>query len=783
MGTGVPIPDGFTVGAGDPGPALDQQSLSTPKGAIMGGIPLEEPVKPGISIPEGFTPGTVFGRPRAFNDWLTDKASDLYDWYHGQRQFDLPELTSVINQQALTKGAPGAKWPDGTEDTGWNDPHRRVARAIMFAPGDPEAHVSAIRANFPNARFSKDEFRNLIVNIDGQRYYTNPSGLSQTDLQSAVAQGVVFGPVVKGAGIAGKALMGVVGRLGLTGAGFGVTDAGSQILSHEAGSTAPLRLGDVGSATALGVGLEGSLGVIGKGVGILTSMLRQPKYFDAMTGSWTPVGRSAMTSIGIDPDSVSPALAMRFASLARGTRSSEGAARQAVATDLPTSVPLTTGQATQDIDAVRLESAARAGSLSRQAQDVAQGQLARQSAALHGNIGDIQDVIAGGDKTVEKRGQGAQLAQQELIGQSDALGRHIDEAYGAARDASREGYAIPAYPPESVTTLKAHMAPILRDYDEQDFPAAYKAVADLDALTKGGKVPATVEELETWRRQRVNAAQANPSQAGAIKKIISVYDAELESALKDDLMSGDPSVISKWQHARALRREYGRLFGENDVVKELTSIKNDGSAGLVVDPPDAVNYIFGRGTIGATNGLRSNLLKLKSVLGEGSDGWKAIREEGWLRLAGHQDPMKPFNAALYNKNLSRALIDNPEAMNTLYTPQEQGLFKRFGKVADWATRAPSVGTTVNPSGTAAMVAKLANGFGPIGNIAKGWVMKLARPEGVGTAQGAKAIRSLTGELPAREAPGIPTSAPFAGAASQPPPASDILEYTPGFPGR
>src|SRR3546814_8121064 len=78
----------------------------------------------------------------------------------------------------------------------------------------------------------------------------------------------------------------------------------------------------------------------------------------------------------------------------------------------------------------------------------------------------------------------------------------------------------------------------------------------------------------------------------------------------------------------------------------------DGSRRLVVGADEAVNYIFGRGRIGATNGLGRDLRKLREVLGPDSKEWKMVREEAFLRLFKGMPESGPFPAEKFGRNRS-----------------------------------------------------------------------------------------------------------------------------------
>src|SRR3546814_13939592 len=92
----------------------------------------------------------------------------------------------------------------------------------------------------------------------------------------------------------------------------------------------------------------------------------------------------------------------------------------------------------------------------------------------------------------------------------------------------------------------------------------------------------------------------------------------MDSQFKNALLSGDEEALNLWRAARTKRAQFGRTFEQDDAVNTLTATMKDGSRRLVVGADEAVNYIFGRGRIGATNGLGRDLRKLREVLGPDS---------------------------------------------------------------------------------------------------------------------------------------------------------------------
>ncbi len=147
---------------------------------------------------------------------------------------------------------------------------------------------------------------------------------------------------------------------------------------------------------------------------------------------------------------------------------------------------------------------------------------------------------------------------------------------------------------------------------------------------------------------------------------------------------------------------------------------------------DIVNSVMGSdGSGGDVDVIRA----LKQRLSP--EGWNSLRQGVWQKLTTRGEDMTPFEAQALHTRLSRFLNDKgKEASVALFTPQERTLMGQLAGV--YKQMIPVKGTT-NPSGTAPMLAKIANGTKhqllPLLGFSHGGMM--------GAAVGAAADRGLT----------------------------------------
>jgi hypothetical protein len=89
------------------------------------------------------------------------------------------------------------------------------------------------------------------------------------------------------------------------------------------------------------------------------------------------------------------------------------------------------------------------------------------------------------------------------------------------------------------------------------------------------------------------------------------------------------------------------------------------------------------------------------------EGWNGLRQGVWQKLTTRGEDMAPLEAQALHTRLSRFLNDKGrEASHLLFTKEERALMKQMASV--YRQMIPVPGTT-NPSGTAPMLAKIANG--------------------------------------------------------------------------
>jgi len=475
------------------------------------------------------------------------------------------------------------------------------------------------------------------------------------------------------------------------------------------------RLQSAGTGAVLGAGFGATVeGVVSPVVG---NMMRyfgtKPTMFDPNTGNLTPQGQKFVIDYakraGLDPNQLSDDLQREMAKQA-GTAAQgralnpQQAVAMAEANSLPVKGPMTQGQLTQDPSLHLFESEAAKGRYGPTAQRAIQTTYDETQAALQANADAIRGQIAGiSGRAATEPGMRGQAVQEALTVLRGDATREVDALYQAARqggDAAIDGNAYR----QGVQNI---INDVVGDFDPASVPKVFNILSTLgkSAETEGA-ASALVSNVFRARRQFTSLQGemgVEGAAAGAAKKALDKY---LVDTMDQAAMSGDTATITRWREAIKAFREYATKFQGDDLIQTLTERGNFG-AQLKVDPVDAVNVIFGRDDIGfvTRGGMTRDLRKLKEVLGDTSDAWKAIKEEAFLRfLRKSEGAMRPteqaFSGAGFAKAWAEANTKSPHVLREMFTPEEINLISQFSRYAQRVTISPIGGVNTSNSGGA-----------------------------------------------------------------------------------
>lgn len=572
---------------------------------------------------------------------------------------------------------------------------------------DPERVAGVIEEQLPDAKISRDKFNNPIVDWRGKRYYVNRPGFDRTDLFQAVAGFMQFLPAARMAGAAKS----VMGRAGLGGVGEGATAITQDIAGKQLDPDMKI---DWRKAVAAATGAAISEPASTMAARAWSAMPWSRGIVDA-AGNLTEEGAAAARAAGMNPDDFTPQMARRFENIYRSlpevykqqvrraddrltdaTRAAvtEGAAQaEADVVD----IPLTLGQRTQNLRQLNFEDKARQGTMGESAQKVMRehDELAKRKTgeAIEGMQERLSDPLSRSALPDEQAA--GQLIREQVQAEASTLDEAIDAAYQAVRDAG---------PPvrirtEGVLGLATATRQALKDriLARRLTPLTMDAIKDLVKLHKLAGRPRkpgpritklTLTEVEKYRRM-LNSSIAKAKEAlkpgdksqdaAALGIMKEQLDNWIDDLFDQGLMDGDPNTLTLLKDARALRREYGKKFQEDNVGNVVAR-----TIGKMIHwdatNQDIVDWIIGVGQYGGKNTSVPMVRKLKEIFANNPDGWNAVREAAFMRMI--YGPKQLQREALAPQRMANNLREylkgrQRELTQELFSPEEIGQLAQF----------------------------------------------------------------------------------------------------------
>ncbi|TVR08170.1 MAG: hypothetical protein EA385_10650 [Salinarimonadaceae bacterium] len=427
-------------------------------------------------------------------------------------------------------------------------------------------------------------------------------------------------------------------------------------------------------------------------------------------------------------------------------------------------VQLTAGQRTGNPSLLSREDAMLGGGVGPRAQEVAQAARARQTDQIFSAQDMIGDTAGRGRVQLERPSEAGGVVSDALrdVANTARQGfkRQYDDAFsgeGVMRPEFFQGRGAAAAD-DFGAPLSQRIAKALVDRDEPVIidevvtpiaARALKALDDVSSLKLGaiGQPEAgdvvtgvTLRGVDQARRKLVSfykASRANPADARAVQSVISTFDDQVERAVAGGLFSGDERFLDMLRGARKSYTNYQRTFkpqGQGDDVGRAVQaiVERDAT------PEQVANYLYGASKVGST-GLSVRLSgRLKSVLGEESAEWAAIRQGAWQKITGVAEGRTPMGPQKMSERIFEFTNGEGRSLATrLFSGEELEQMRRFGRVLKATTA--KAGTT-NPSNSGNRMAALSReAFATIASM-----LGASASGPAGAAGGYMAGRTLTG---------------------------------------
>lgn len=504
--------------------------------------------------------------------------------------------------------------------------------------------------------------------------------------------------------------------------GFGSGEDGFQNRALEAAKSMP-----VGAAG--GVVGEVLAPFVSKGVNAVTSRVG--------AGAIDPTAARAQLaqSLGVDPATIPDEVAADFAKRAAQAVDPANAAREAAAGEF--GIPLTRGQATQDMASLGFEEAARNQARGQLAGNTVRNFDERQQAAIaNARTGIAEQVDQGRPVTTTSQNEMSQDILDGLKQRERHAWQDVDFAYEAARDAGTAlrtdavqgaGTAVRRGLEESSFVLNETSTPYaMRALQEVDNMVNLKgALANRTAtgpVEPGAEVAgvslAGVEKV----RSKLLALERNApfTEKGAVVGVRKSFDKWLDDAADTGLLEGTPEGIELFKAARKARRDYASKFESNPR-------QADDDAGRLIEkmiekdatPVELANGLFGSAKAGERGVSVRTAARLKEIFEPDSPEWGSVKQAAWFKVTGvNADGAATLGPEAVSKRILEFAAGKGEPFaQVLYSPAEIAQMRRFA-VALQQTVTPR--NVRNPSGSGYEAARaLGDGIKSVASLVGG----------------------------------------------------------------
>ena len=528
--------------------------------------------------------------------------------------------------------------------------------------------------------FWQDNYGNTVVNIDGEDFYLNKPGFSMVDLERLSGQLLTFS---MGSKLWSKG--NIIKRTLLAGLTTGTVATARDVSQWALGGPPPEmdRVMLIGALGALGVPVVTVGGLAAK------TVWNKARPWFMQGGNLSEEAVKALQKAGLDPSTMEPKLRRWFLENEK-KYGAEFAATTAAQKSLPEElvVPLTAGEASSSIPTQQVETLLETGGLSANPANIAQRARLAQSGKLYETPDHLLSLT--GTRTSPLPGQALEKTQADLrwFRNRDA---QTYQNYYAGGDAT-----LAHIPPADASTLRDLVSNISPAGSFEATPLYGKAMVMLDnqlakvGTYKGAPAGATVGDLFQWRREVSAMAYAakrsgDETSSAAGRAMIGKFEQYIDDLLDRGAALGDPMNIVFYSKAIAARNRFGNTWKatRRDDPNYLPGrIVNDTDE-LIVTPEEASNILMNSFEANwmTKAGLNKGLIEIKRRLGEGSQGWLAVKDEVMLRMIARatksEGVKEVFKPRLMIRDWSKLKRNYPGLATTLFNVEEQSLLNRF----------------------------------------------------------------------------------------------------------
>ena len=223
-----------------------------------------------------------------------------------------------------------------------------------------------------------------------------------------------------------------------------------------------------------------------------------------------------------------------------------------------------------------------------------------------------------------KRGTSLPGVVQTVQHARDVAKRYVRMQYHKARSENAAVFAGEAGTAELFAMIDDSLSG--GGYVLSDFPLVQKRMKELRVLMEEDAGWVSLNKAELWRKTigRHKAKIDDAEQNAALGIMKAQYDTWLDTKFNADMISGTPEAIAKWKKARAAHAQYAKTFKDEKVIRDLTNME--------ATPETARKWIFGTNLTGAKSEAAGVVKKIKSIVGEESTQFRALRTDAALDI-------------------------------------------------------------------------------------------------------------------------------------------------------
>lgn len=443
-------------------------------------------------------------------------------------------------------------------------------------------------------------------------------------------------------------------------------------------------------------------------------------------------------------------------------------ARQVAADEF--GIPLTQGQAAQDVARISGEEVIRnadnaAGKVVRNfdtGQQAAIGEAVDQIGAKAGsNGGDVGPTVMNAlNKIVsDQRAKAEELYGKAFGGNLTIPSSEISllPETVAARLASNDVY-VDQIEGGGITPV-ANAAMRIIDETAANLPVTANGTVD---------VVQSLNTIERLRRRLVGLEGNSGEDRAAVREIKAGFDEWLDTAVDRALITGDDDALQALKDARSEWSTYKQLStakpGDQAQSAVVKMQKQDATA------EEVANWLYGADIASPSLAAPKVAQRIKSIVGEDSDAWKAVRASAFERLTLNPNTGDKRTALVMSNRIDQFLNNKGQTLSrVLFSDEQISELKRFSDVLK-STVTPKAAQ--NPSRTAFTlmnsIKKLSGdlagvGGAVVGGPAVGVAAALAFPVFRNAKEMGKAVKAVTRVEPAKASSPVAKSGFSAGA--------------------